>query len=659
MIYILEYIYLIFILVFTLIFPGIIVLPFFHRSKDWKIFIPIIPALSMAVNGFLYWILYLIGIYTRTSVFILWIVYIGLFVFLWISLNRNKKIKNDNLKSDYILNENHHNYLPGTGKIDKFIHYFVVFVITFFFIFYTLSTLSTPFKSWDAVVSWNSWAVDIASMKFIGGYQFGYPQLMPLLFSVNYKMNIFDDVFILNNAQFINHFYVLLFTIIICLILYYFSKLKNINPLLSVLLLLSNFAFIMQMTWGYTDILPGIFLIGLLYLIFIFTKINKNIKNLSTVNIILFLLMSILASASAFAKQSGLYVIIFFIIWVIYIFIKNKCFNYKVFLVIIIPILLAGSFYVREVLLSKNVLKNDDSAYNHSIDMVSNTKSLIGYNYENRYLTLMREYEGDHSLVIESKDISFLKKSELRLHEYSYGFNPWFMSRWDELFRSKKNPFIFLIKIIVISSIMLGLIKKEERLKSIFILCVFFSWLFTYGYDIRHMFFIYPLIAFVIALFLDWICRKKVIINRIMLVLVLALFILNNRSLMIGNDINPKYLISNFTNMVTLSKNDKIQKFFPIEYKVIKIIKDSKEYEEGKTVIYAIGYLKELFPNTTDHITSDTNLDFMKIGDFYVPFDDGEEEILLNNYYSKNGYKLILVESTDSDYYKKVYIKGK
>ena len=52
------------------------------------------------------------------------------------------------------------------------------------------SAAGLPFEAWDAVVSWDKWATDLAQRASLGGYLTGgYPLLLPLLHSVFYRLS--------------------------------------------------------------------------------------------------------------------------------------------------------------------------------------------------------------------------------------------------------------------------------------------------------------------------------------------------------------------------------------------------------------------------------------------------------------------------------------
>lgn len=54
----------------------------------------------------------------------------------------------------------------------------------------TVHTVGVPLTSWDAIISWDKWACDMAERKGLGSYLMGgYPQLLPSLCSLAYKLS--------------------------------------------------------------------------------------------------------------------------------------------------------------------------------------------------------------------------------------------------------------------------------------------------------------------------------------------------------------------------------------------------------------------------------------------------------------------------------------
>lgn len=74
----------------------------------------------------------------------------------------------------------------GQGVVERLA---IVFFIVYFHNM-LCETVVLPFTFWDAIVSWDKWGCDMAERQALGGYSFGgYPQLVPALYSVFYKIS--------------------------------------------------------------------------------------------------------------------------------------------------------------------------------------------------------------------------------------------------------------------------------------------------------------------------------------------------------------------------------------------------------------------------------------------------------------------------------------
>lgn len=64
-----------------------------------------------------------------------------------------------------------------------------------------------PFTAWDAIVSWDKWGRDMAARSALGGYVMGgYPQLVPSLYSLFYKVFAPADATAIPDATYAVHF---------------------------------------------------------------------------------------------------------------------------------------------------------------------------------------------------------------------------------------------------------------------------------------------------------------------------------------------------------------------------------------------------------------------------------------------------------------------
>ena len=74
--------------------------------------------------------------------------------------------------------------------------------------FLTFSTLRSfePFSTWDAIVSWDKWGRDMAARDGLGRYVMGaYPQLIPTLYSLFYKIFASPDPTTIPDATYFAH----------------------------------------------------------------------------------------------------------------------------------------------------------------------------------------------------------------------------------------------------------------------------------------------------------------------------------------------------------------------------------------------------------------------------------------------------------------------
>ena len=87
-----------------------------------------------------------------------------------------------------------------------------------------LDALTSPFTVWDAIVSWDKWAVDWARRTVVRDYLFGgYGQLLPIFSSMNYKIaGTFDAI--LPPQMFVNHAFHALIGALLVLALYRISR---------------------------------------------------------------------------------------------------------------------------------------------------------------------------------------------------------------------------------------------------------------------------------------------------------------------------------------------------------------------------------------------------------------------------------------------------
>lgn len=194
--------------------------------------------------------------------------------------------------------------------------------------------IGTVFSQWDAVVSWNKWAVIWSQQETLYGVS-AYPQMMPTNWSLTY-------IFMGNTeVQFFAKSITPLFTLLIFLMLLDLSlDKKEAGYLLGVLLtyLLFKKLIGMWMTAGYSDIPLAYFTFLSIY------WLHKHAENTNTLGEkqTIFLGMSF-AAAAAVTKQAGIYLVVVYPV-LLYLLLLRPRYGYdfrKVIQILWQPILLA------------------------------------------------------------------------------------------------------------------------------------------------------------------------------------------------------------------------------------------------------------------------------------------------------------------------------
>ena len=129
---------------------------------------------SVATSGLVIWSLYFIGCYSSITAwaFVLLATCLGLWAIPWTKLPQLP-----------------YRIICALSQF-SWIELMVVIAIAGFALEVSLHTIGTPLTSWDAIISWDKWACDMAERNGIGAYVMGgYPQLLPSLCSVSYKLS--------------------------------------------------------------------------------------------------------------------------------------------------------------------------------------------------------------------------------------------------------------------------------------------------------------------------------------------------------------------------------------------------------------------------------------------------------------------------------------
>ena len=143
------------------------------RVSSLSVKILLVIVLSLSASACLFWHLYLFGIYTKAaSIGIL--LFMGCFGLYGLQPEITS-CSLENLRRRWTA-------ISRGGRVGLLIG--LVFLQGLF-----ETAVGLPMVDWDALVSWDKWAVDMANRSGLGQYIMGgYPQLLPTLHSVFYKL---------------------------------------------------------------------------------------------------------------------------------------------------------------------------------------------------------------------------------------------------------------------------------------------------------------------------------------------------------------------------------------------------------------------------------------------------------------------------------------
>jgi hypothetical protein len=279
--------------------PGAIIYRLFNLKTKFYIYFLIIVGISIAINSNIVFLLVLLNIYSQKSMLILIIIETILLL--------KFKIKNDNysLLYKYKFLDNINSDIKYKNK--EFLYFIInkckliILLITIYIIIGPtgISNLGQIFINVDAIVSWNSWAVDLATGGMPVKYHL-YSQLLPSILSIPYVL--MEDTWI----QFFSYAICLLFPTCICLmILSLFEKFPIVSFIMMIIVCLWPIKrFVKYM--GYVDF-PLSF-IGFLAV----ATILWGYKEDERTRIKCLLLSSFFLGSAAAIKQLGFLLILFF-----------------------------------------------------------------------------------------------------------------------------------------------------------------------------------------------------------------------------------------------------------------------------------------------------------------------------------------------------------
>jgi len=280
--------------------PGFILFKFLRIKGNTPIKVILYSfAFSLFVNYLIVYHLTLAGSYTPVSAYIILAAELILIIFLAV-------------KGRLRIERSLHLEMPAgfRGLVQNAIPVSMLLILAgSLYLFF--SNLGSVFTHWDAVFSWNRWAIDWY-LNDIPGLTYLYPQLIPANWSLSYVL--MQD----HTLQFAAKSIMPLFAIFILFVFYdlYLVK-KNAVFVLSIfffsaLSLLYSFSYIDS---GYVD-----FAVAFFSMLTFHAILRSDPDDPGSNNIVVLLF----ATAAAATKQAGLIILIFSVIWLVWRMVKNR-----------------------------------------------------------------------------------------------------------------------------------------------------------------------------------------------------------------------------------------------------------------------------------------------------------------------------------------------
>ncbi len=327
----------------AVLLPGAIIYRIFIKEKFIiSTFIVYSFIFSLCFNFVLIYALILSGIYKQSIISILmileWIAFIYLF---------KNEIKSG-IKPPSILQSN-----KNEVKI--------IFALSVLMCLFMLNSVfkADIFYAWDAVVSWNRWATELASGKFVLN-EGGYPQLYPMLISLGYvasgQISSFQGIGVA-----IWHYFA--FAGIVCSAFILIKDSTNeiqwsvFGLATSIIAYMVFFKLSNQFFIGYVDMpVAMVILISALLLIKASIELGEDSKN----NAHLYLILSSFAAGiSTEIKQAGLFYIVIYSICLFYLWYKHKIKNMILLTCIAIVITFVAPWII--IAIYKKIALNTDA----------------------------------------------------------------------------------------------------------------------------------------------------------------------------------------------------------------------------------------------------------------------------------------------------------
>lgn len=164
----------------TTFLPGLLATAYWAKPARWSAFWPICFGLSLCFNYALVLLLTSCGLYTRASMLIV----CGLEGLLFTGLLAARKLSFPHWDMHAL-----HRRLVGEFTLRPlfFLGRLLFWGLLLFSFYKMIRQVGGVFTDWDAVVSWNQWAIAWASNEFPRG-TYNYPQMLPISESISYVL---------------------------------------------------------------------------------------------------------------------------------------------------------------------------------------------------------------------------------------------------------------------------------------------------------------------------------------------------------------------------------------------------------------------------------------------------------------------------------------
>ena len=251
--------------------------------------------------------------------------------------------------------------VPVPLKFGRFFEICAAMLIAFT-AFKFIDVAATPFyfNDWDGIVSWNKWGADWALREMRGNYQFTYPQMLPLLYSIYYKLagySALDPLTLsMNSVHFLNTFLGLLSLPLV----YVCSKALNVNPIIPVICVLS-FRYLGMVNAGFVDTMLVTYNLACALVVLR----GSQMSGLQT-DIASFISICLLGAGAIFLKQIGIFASIAVLAF-LFIHYRGLFTSIRGLFWIALSAVVPVEFYLHEAFLDAYPALADHNPLNHSI----------------------------------------------------------------------------------------------------------------------------------------------------------------------------------------------------------------------------------------------------------------------------------------------------